>query len=109
MDIKFLGIILSLFFILEISGKDIQVVYKYEEPLDKSGMTFYRKTSKDYLDRGDMILRNAEKDLLKIAKEKRANVVEIYVLEKVNGEIPTESQIGRFGFVSLLYVLKKSN
>lgn len=106
---KFLILLISLFLFSESSGKDIQVVYRNESPVDKSGMTFYKKVSNDYLDRADLILKSAEKDIIKIAKEKHASVVEIYVLEKVNGEIPTESQFGRYGFVSVLYVLKNSN
>ncbi|RZS97249.1 hypothetical protein [Cecembia calidifontis] len=103
---KTLFLLLNLFFLLHSNGKEIQLVYKSEIPEDRSGMIFLKKTSKDYLDRAELILKKAEKDIIKLAKEKDAHLVEIYVLEKANGEIPTESQIGRLGFVSLLVSLK---
>lgn len=87
----------------------VKVVYIDELPENPEHMIYYKKVSKDYLDRAEKILVEAEEDLMKLAKEKRMPIVEIYVLEKEHGEIPTESQWGKKGYVCLLFSLKNSD
>jgi len=100
-------IILSAFILLfSYSNNGVKVVYKSEVPDDKSGLIYYKKIGHGYLDRAEKILKDAELELIKVAEEKNAQKLEIYLLEEENGEMPTESQNGSKGFVILLFKLK---
>jgi hypothetical protein len=99
-------LLLPLVFLLSQSNGKVKVVYKEGKPENISELTFYKKQGKDYLDRAEIILKEAEKDLVLFAKEKKAIMVEIYILEQEHGEIPTESQMGKKGFVSMYFCLK---
>lgn len=87
-------------------GDGIKIIYKSEVPSDKSDMIYYKKKGNDQMERSEKILKDAEKELINIAKERRADLIEIYVINKENGEIITESQQGRIGFVEILFSLK---
>ena len=91
------------------TGNGIKVVYKSTKPENYSEMIPYKKVSNNHLDRGERILKEAEKELVQIAKEKNASTVEIFVLQQKHGELPTESQFGSRGYVELLYILKNIN
>lgn len=99
-------LLLSLMFFLFQSNRIVKVVYKERTPENKSELTYYKKLGKDYLDRAEVIMKEAEKELVMLAKEKDAFLVEIYIIEQENGEIPTESQFGKKGFVSMYFCLK---
>jgi hypothetical protein len=105
---KTLFLIIAAFSLLYSTGNGISIVYKSEVPMDKSGLIYYKKKGNDQLDRSEKILKEAEKEIVKFAKEKHADLIEIYVLDKGNGEIPTESQAGKMGFVEILFSLKKN-
>jgi predicted RNA-binding protein with RPS1 domain len=101
-------IILTTFILLfSYSTNGVKVVYKSEVPEDKSGLIYYKKMGHGYLERAEKILKEAEQELIKVAEEKKAQELEIYILAEENGEMPTESQSGSKGFVILLFKLKK--
>jgi hypothetical protein len=99
-------LLLPLVFLFSQNNGKVKVVYKEGDPKNISELTYYKKQGKDYFDRAEVILKEAEKDLVLFAKEKNAILVEIYILEQENGEIPTESQRGKKGFVSMYFCLK---
>jgi hypothetical protein len=99
-------LLVSLMFLLSNNNGKVKVVYKEGKPQNISEHTYFKKQGKDFLDRAEVILKEAEKDLVLFAKEKNAVLVEIYILEKENGEIPTESQMGKKGFVTMYFCLK---
>jgi hypothetical protein len=105
---KALFVIITAFSLLFSTVNGIRIVYKSEVPMDKSGLIYYKKKGNDQLDRSEKILKEAEKEIVKFAKERHADLIEIYVLDKGNGEIPTESQTGKMGFVEILFSLKKN-
>ena len=76
--------------------------------MDKSDLIYYKKKGNDHLERSEKILEDAEKEIIKLAKERRADFIEIYVINKENGEIITESQQGRIGFVEILFSLRNN-
>lgn len=85
----------------------VEVVYLTEPPTQVEGLKTYQKTAKDFLDRAEMVLKEAEKELMEMAASQDFGRVEIYLLEKQHGEIPTESQLGRRGYVKLIYCFKR--
>jgi hypothetical protein len=80
----------------------VKISYMLEEPEDKSEYKFYLKNGRDQLDSEDLILFAAENDLKKIAVERNSKEVKIFIVEKSRGEIATESQLGKVGYVKLL-------
>jgi len=104
---KALFIIISSVILLICNGNGINIVYKSDLPADRSGLIYFKKLGKNQLDRSEKILKEAEKEIMEFANEKEADLIEIYVLDKENGEIPTESQTGKIGFVEILFSLKK--
>jgi hypothetical protein len=89
-----------------VTSQRVKVVYLSEHPAQVEGLKTYRKTAKDFLDRAEMLLKEAEKELIEMAASQDYNRVEIFLLEKQHGEIPTESQLGRKGYVKLIYCFK---
>lgn len=97
-------------FLMMISFENgVKVVYKNTKPENLSDMKLYKKVSNNHLDRAERILKEAENDLINLAKEKKATTVEIFIVDQKHGEIPTESQFGSRGYVELLYIFKNSN
>ena len=90
-----------------VTSQKVEVVYLSELPVQREGLITYRKTAKDFLDRAEMVLKEAEQELIEMAASQDYERVEIFLLEKQHGEIPTESQLGRKGYVKLLYCFKK--
>jgi hypothetical protein len=105
---KVLFIFITSVFILISNVNGINIVYKSDLPDDRSGLIYFKKTGKNSLDRSEKILKEAEKEIIQFAKDKEADLIEIYVLDKENGEIPTESQVGKVGYVEILFSLKKN-
>lgn len=105
---KILSILLIAVSMLFSYSDGIKIIYKTEVPTDKSDLTYYKKKGNDQLDRSEKILKDVEREIIKLAKEKHADLIEIYVLNKENGEITTESQQGRIGFVEILFSLGKN-
>ncbi|MGY6741430.1 MAG: hypothetical protein ACXIUQ_01740 [Cecembia sp.] len=97
-------IFVNLFFLSIQNG--VKIVYLEEEPSDIKEMIFFKKEANNHLDRGEKLLHEAENELIEIAKEKGIELVEIFVIEMQHGEIPTESQFGKRGYVSLWVSLK---
>lgn len=87
----------------------IELIYKTERPTDKSELVFIKKAGEDYFDRAEKILKDVEKEVIALAESRNVSSVEIYVLEQQHGEIPTESQIGKVGYVSVFVSLKNHN
>lgn len=84
----------------------IQIEYLSEKPTNVQELTFYKKFGADYIDRPETILKELEKELKELAKRQKAQKVEIYVLETVDNEIPTETQKGRVASVAVFFKLK---
>jgi hypothetical protein len=85
---------------------DVNILYKKESPIDKSELTYFKKTGSDYTDRAEKILKDVEFELLAYAKKKNAGTIEIFIIGQQHGELPTESQKGKKGFVEILFSLK---
>jgi hypothetical protein len=98
----FLAICIRLLLVQE----DIKITYVNTSPIEKSEWTYFKKTGSDNTDRSEKILKDVEAGLLAYAKKKGASKIEIYILEQENGEMPTESQRGKKGFVSMYFCLK---
>jgi hypothetical protein len=105
---KALSILITSVMLLISNSNGIKIVYKSDLPADISGLIYFKKIGNDHLDRSEKILKDAEGEIVEFAKEKDADLIEIYVLDKENGEIPTESQTGKIGFVEVLFSLKKN-
>lgn len=103
---KILLIQIFLFLMMTSFENGVKVVYKTTKPENLSEMKLYKKVSNNHLDRAELILKEAENDLINLAKEKQATTVEIFIVDQKHGEIPTESQFGSRGYVELLYILK---
>ncbi|MFD2200744.1 hypothetical protein [Shivajiella indica] len=86
----------------------IKIIYKSDVPQDRSKMIYYKKKGHDYFERADGILKEVEKDIVHYAQGKDADLIEVYILEKANGEIPTESQEGKIGYVEILFSIMKN-
>lgn len=84
----------------------VQVVYLDQQPKILADQTYFKVEADNYLDRVEVILDMAEKKLVEIAEKNKSNRVEIFIIEQENGEIPTESQLGKNGFVSMYFCLK---
>ncbi|WP_291786885.1 hypothetical protein [Cecembia sp.] len=100
-------IFVGLFFLSIKNG--VRIVYMEDEPTDIQEMIFFKKESNNHLDRGEKLLHEAENELIEIAKERGVELVEIFVIEMQHGEIPTESQFGKRGYVSLWVSLQNHN
>jgi hypothetical protein len=98
-----------LLFLLLVFGtsQKVEVIYLSEYPAQVEGIKIYQKTAMDFLDRAEMVLKDAERELVEMAASQDYGRVEIFLLEKQHGEIPTESQFGKRGYVKLLYCFKK--
>jgi hypothetical protein len=105
---KILSILLIAVSMLFSYGDGIKIIYKSEVPTDKSDLIYYKKMGNNQLERSEKILKDAEKEVIKFAKERHADIIEIYVINKENGEIITESQQGRIGFVEILFSLRNN-
>jgi len=103
---------ISIYFLLAICIRllpiqdDIKILYKNESPVDRSELTYFKKTGSDYTDRAEKILKDVEFELLAYAKKKNAGSIEVYIIDQQHGELPTESQKGKKGFVEILFSLK---
>jgi hypothetical protein len=89
--------------------KLVEVVYVKEAPSQLHQPGVFHKVSNDFLDRAEFLLKEVERDLIQMAASGGYGRVEIFLIEKQNGEIPTESQMGKKGYVKLMYIFKKTN
>lgn len=85
---------------------EVKIQYIDSSPIEKSEWTYFKKTGSDITDRAEKILKDVEKELLVYAKKKGASSIEIYIIDQQHGELPTESQTGKKGFVEILFYLK---
>lgn len=104
MKIFFLVFMLTLPFFLTNNG--VKIVYLEEKPGKIDELTYSKLEGRDFLESPESIIKNLESRLIDIAKERQATKIEIFILEQSKPEIPTESQFGRKGFVSILFSLK---
>ncbi|EOZ93557.1 hypothetical protein A33Q_3503 [Indibacter alkaliphilus LW1] len=86
----------------------VKVVYLECKPDDLSGRVVYQKKGKDIYERAEKIIKDAEEELCQYAVSKNMDLIEVYVTEQVHGQIPTESQKGEVGHVTLLVLFKKT-
>lgn len=89
-----------------LSKGKIQIEYLSEKPSNIQELTFYKKFGTDYIDSPEIILKDLEIELKELAKSKEAQKVEIFILERVESEIPTETQSGRIAYVAVFFKLK---
>jgi predicted type IV restriction endonuclease len=97
-------LVLNLYLFFEIN--DVKIVYLKEKPEKIENLTFFRVEGRDFLESPESIIKKMEIQLIDYAKEKQADEIEIFILEKSKLEIPTESQVGHIGYVSILFSLK---
>ncbi len=103
-----INLILAFCISLLLVQDDIKIIYIDTSPIEKSEWTYFKKTGSDNTDRAEKILKDVETGLLAYAKKKGASTIEIYIIDQKNGELPTESQNGRKGFVEILFSLKSN-
>lgn len=101
-----LNLILALCIRLLLVQDDIKIIYTKSTPIEKSEWTYFKKTASDNTDRAEKILKDVEAGLRAYAKKKGASTIEIYIIDQQHGELPTESQYGKKGFVEILFSLK---
>ncbi|MFC0261060.1 hypothetical protein [Fontibacter flavus] len=105
-----MNILSAFIFIIHLGKMDscdqVQLVYKKGTPINQSELLYIKKSGGDFFDRAEKILKEVEKEIIELAEKRNVKTVEIYVLDKQHGEIPTESQIGKVGFVTVLISLK---
>lgn len=89
-----------------LSTDQVQVVYLEQQPKVLENQTYCKIEADNYLDRVEVLLEFAEKKLVELAEKEKSNRVEIFIIEQVNGEIPTESQTGKRSFVTIYFCLK---
>ncbi|TVP47014.1 MAG: hypothetical protein EA341_13175 [Mongoliibacter sp.] len=87
---------------------EVKFVYLKEKPEDLSNVLVFQKEGNDIYDRAEKILIDAEKDLKAHALSKNQNRVEVFIVEQSHGVLPTESQIGKKGYVTLWVSFKKT-
>lgn len=91
---------------LQLLTEKVQVVYLEQQPKVLENQTFCKIEADNYLDRVEILLELAEKKLIEMAEKEKFKKVEIFIIQKENGEIPTESQTGKKSFVSFYFSLK---
>lgn len=97
------------FLLLTFSFQDkVELLYLDEKPEEMSDILVYVKKGVDVYDRIEKILIDAEKELCQYAEVNKYNLVEVFIVEQSHGEIPTESQFGKKGFVTLWVCFKKT-
>ncbi len=106
--VSVLSLFISFAFLILPFQKEVKYVYLEEKPEDVSNIMVYKKEGNDIYDRVEKILIDAEKDLKAYALSKNQNRVEVFIVAQSHGELPTESQIGKKGYVSLLVRFKNN-
>jgi hypothetical protein len=84
----------------------VEIVYLESEPKDKEKLTYCKLESNDYLERVEALKVIMENRLKEVGKEKNAIKVEIFIIEEFNGDMPTESQIGKRSFIRFYFIFK---
>jgi hypothetical protein len=87
-------------------NNEIKIVYLDERPEAIENLTYFKLEGRDLLESPQSIIIEMENRLVEFAKERKATKIEIFILEKTKPEIPTESQFGHKGYVSILFSLK---
>lgn len=88
--------------------EEVKLVYLDQKPEDISKVLVYKKVGTDNYDRIEKILKDAEKDLYKYAESQNNNLIEVFIVEQSHGVLPTESQFGKKGYVTLWVCFKKT-
>jgi len=91
---------------LNFSIGQVQVVYLDQQPKTLENQTYCKIEADNYLDRVEVLLELAEKKLIELAEKNNSKKVEIFIFEKENGDIPTESHAGKKSYISFFFLLK---
>lgn len=86
-----------------ISHFDVSIVYLDEMPSDRSEFLFFQTQGSDHVDSLEYLLDQTEIFLKDYAKKEGKKRVEIFIIEKVKNEIPTESQFGKKSSIKLYF------
>ncbi|MGY6559295.1 MAG: hypothetical protein ACXIT9_08435 [Nitritalea sp.] len=83
----------------------VQVVYHKEEPKNLPEYEEILLVAENFLDTSSYLIKNFEKQLVRIAKNRGMEVVSIFVEAEQNGRFPSEGEFGRKSQVRLYYLI----